>query len=272
MYVHDGGTLHEADGARLRRALGAAAAALLMAFPLTAQTPADPTTAQPERPTVATHAWTVAPGYLELESGVEWDRNPGGSHTLGTPTELKIGLAPRLQLAVQGTLNRPPQTALAPGDVTLVLKYRLADGLPLLGAFAVCPGVKLPAGSASHGTGTTDLSLLLISSHALGPVSLDINVGWTHRSGDGSRAPRDATLWTVSAGAPLRGSLGLAAEVFGYPRTGGPAGSAGTVAFLGGPTLALTRRLVLDLGTVIRVRGPQPNAWYAGLVVNLGRI
>jgi hypothetical protein len=31
----------------------------------------DPHAAQPERPTVATHAYTVAPGYLEVEVGAQ---------------------------------------------------------------------------------------------------------------------------------------------------------------------------------------------------------
>src|SRR5207248_820985 len=34
----------------------------------------DPHEVQPERPTVATHAGTVAPGWIELEWGSEWDR------------------------------------------------------------------------------------------------------------------------------------------------------------------------------------------------------
>src|SRR5260370_36815211 len=38
---------------------------------------------QPERPTVATHAGTVAPGWVELETGVELDRLDG-AHTLLT--------------------------------------------------------------------------------------------------------------------------------------------------------------------------------------------
>jgi len=34
----------------------------------------DPHEAQPERPTVATHAGTVAPGWVEFEAGSEFDR------------------------------------------------------------------------------------------------------------------------------------------------------------------------------------------------------
>jgi glucose-1-phosphate thymidylyltransferase len=42
---------------------------------LSAQTAPDPRAVQPERPTVATHAGTVAPGWVELETGVEFDHD-----------------------------------------------------------------------------------------------------------------------------------------------------------------------------------------------------
>src|ERR1044072_6418978 len=48
----------------------------------------NPRAVQPERPTVATHAGTVAPGYIELEEGVERDSWPGGEHILVAPTNL----------------------------------------------------------------------------------------------------------------------------------------------------------------------------------------
>jgi hypothetical protein len=92
-----------------------------------------------------------------------------------------------------------------------------------------------------RGSGTTDRSLLLVSSNQLGAVSLDVNVGYKRRSGDGTLAPRNATLWTVSAGIPLAGPLSLAAEVFGLPATSGPAGTPGTVAILRGRRSRSTR-------------------------------
>ena len=58
----------------------------------------DPREAMPERPTVATHAWTVAPRYVELETGAEWDRNRDRTSALSTPTIVKIGVARRAQL------------------------------------------------------------------------------------------------------------------------------------------------------------------------------
>jgi hypothetical protein len=246
----------------------------LSAFPATlrAQSATDPHAAKPERPTVATHAWTVAPAYAEIEAGVEWDDSRDGTHQLSTPTLVKFGLTARTQLGVQAQLDRGTGSRLGLGDVVLVLKHRLSDHLPLMGAFAIIPALKLPTGASAYGTGTTDVSLVLVSSHDLGDVSIDVNLGYTRRFGAAARAPREATMWTVSAGLPLAGSLGLTAEVFGFPATRGLAGLPGTVALLAGPTLVIRPWCVVDLGGIVHLTGPQPDALYAGVVYNVGRV
>jgi hypothetical protein len=231
---------------------------------------------QPERPTVATHAGTVAPGWAELETGVELDRL-AGTHTLLTPTTLKIGLGRSVQLSlvdsfVRSTGNVPAASGL--GDAALGIKWRLAENLPVMGDFAVLPSIKLPTGSVRRrtGTGTTDTGMLLISSHQLGEVSLDINAGYVRRSGDGSNAPRNATLWTVSGGTPVAGALGWVAELYGLPATSGPAGQDAIVALLTGPTVQIHGWLAVDAGIIVPLAGPQPHAVYAGLVWNIGRL
>jgi hypothetical protein len=244
---------------------------LCLATAANAQSAQDPRAAQPERPTVATHAWTVAPRYAELETGIEWDRNLDASFAFSTPTVLKIGVARRAQLGAFGTTVAASGVSLGPGDAGLVLKYRFADHLPLLGALAVQPGIKFPTGAGDRGTHTTDASFLLISSHQIGPVALDLNAGYTRRSGDGSQAPRNATVWTVSTGFPVAGAVGLAAELFGFPATSGPAGGPGSVAVLGGPVVTIRPWAVVDAGAIVRLHGAQPHAVYAGLVYNLGK-
>ena len=177
-----------------------------------------PRAVQPERPTVATHAGTVAPGYIELEEGGEWDRSKDGTHSFFAPSNLKIGLASHAQLNVLFNVIRDPRIAgpdLNIGDLTLGVKYRIVDDHPILGDFAILPAIKLSTASRDAGSGTTDLSLLFISSHKLGPVAMDLNAGATHRSGDGSRAPQTATIWTASFGFPISGPIGGTAEVFG---------------------------------------------------------
>jgi hypothetical protein len=241
---------------------------------LDAQEGEDPHAAQPERPTVATHAGTVAPGWFELESGVEADRFEDGTHAQTFPTFLKFGLASHLQLGIGVPTVHPGGSSFGLGDVYASLKWRLLDNAPVVGNFAILPALKFPTGaeSAGRGTGTTDLSVVAISSHDIGEVALDINVGYTHRSGDGTVVPKNASVWTVSTGGPITRPLGLAAEVFGFPATSGPAGMDGIVALLGGPTLTLEPWLVLDAGVIIPLTGPQPKALYSGLTWNVGRL
>ncbi len=92
---------------------------------LGAQDASDPHAVQPERPTVATHAGTVAPGWLEIETGVEHDRFDPGVSTAFTPTVLKFGLASHAQLSVFGSAVHDPATT-GFGDVGVGVKWRLA--------------------------------------------------------------------------------------------------------------------------------------------------
>jgi len=253
--------------------LALASLAVVIAARLNAQEASDPHAVQPERPTVATHAGTVAPGWLEIETGVERDRfNPGLSSAF-TPTVFKLGLASHVQLGVFGSVvHYPGATGL--GDVGAGVKWRVVDDAPFFGDFAVLPSLKLPTGNASKGTGTgtTDAAILLISSHSFGPVSMDINAGYTRRSGDGSNAPENATLWTVSFGGPATGGVGWTAECYGYPGTSGPAGQSPIVALLAGPTFLFRKWLAVDAGVIVPLTGPQPHALYAGGVYNVGRM
>lgn len=233
--------------------------------------PVDPRQVQPERPTVATHAGTVAQGYVEIETGVEADRNSDGSHGLLVPNEIKIGLAPRVQFSGFVPVQRLTGISLGIGDLAAGIKWRLIDGDGPLQRFAILPLIKFPTGG-DRGTNTTDVGLLLIDSREIGPASVDINAGLTRHGGDGSTIPRTSTFWTVAGAIPVAGPIGWQLECFGFPGTHGPAGSAPIVAILTGPTLAVARSLALDGGIIVPVTGPQARAFYAGLVTNLGRL
>jgi hypothetical protein len=250
-----------------------AAALVLAVGAASAQTTRDPHDVQPERPTVATHAGTVAPGWVEIETGVEHDRFGPGDITVFTPTVVKMGLASNVQLGLSGSAVHTIAGS-GVGDLAVGAKWRFADDAPLVGDFAILPAVKFPTGSAERntGTGTTDASLLLISSHTIGTISMDVNAGYTRRSGDGTNASTSASLWTVSFGGPVRGAAGWALECYGYPGTGGPSGQAPIVALLGGPTYLVRGWLALDAGLIVPMAGPQAHALYAGAVYNVGRL
>ena len=236
----------------------------------------DPRLVQPERPTIATHAGTVARGFVELEDGGEWDNVGTSERSFFAPTNLKIGLASNAQLNILFNLihDRTVRNGkLTPSDLAIGVKYRLIDGDGILGDFAILPQVKLPTATEGEGgTGTTDFSLLLISSRQLGSVAMDLNVGATRRSGNGSSAPINATIWTASFGIPIRGPLGAALELFGYPGTAGPAGEKGSAAILVGPTFLLRKWLALDAGIISPLTGPQAHAVYTGFVWNWGAL
>lgn len=236
----------------------------------------DPRLVQPERPTIATHAGTVARGFVELEEGGEWDKVRTDETSFFAPTNLKIGLASNAQLNILVNLihDRIVRNGnLTASDVTIGVKYRLFEGDRILGDFAILPSVKLATATEGEGgTGTTDFSLLLISSRQLGSVAMDLNVGTTHRSGNGSSAPISASVWTASFGIPIRGPLGAALELFGYPGTTGLAGDKGSASILVGPTFLLRKWLALDAGIISPLTGPQAHAIYTGFVWNLGCI
>ncbi len=282
------------DGSRVARAAGClllAVAAVLAAAGGVAGQDSIPDwhVAQPERPTVATHAYVVAPGVVEIEAGVQAQR-PADAAETDIPFVVKLGLAPRTQLELQwGWTHRrfapipaPPglpsaiQQEPANGliDLALALKYRVLKDAPVLANFSVIPSLKLPTGSAESGTGTgtTDLGLLLCSSRTRGRFSLDLNAGATRRSGDGSNAPRTATLLTASASADLGHGWGFGAELFDLPGTSGPSGAPPQIGMTIGPTRAVRPWLVLDAGVVANVHGLAANSFIAGVTWNIGRI
>lgn len=258
---------------RSERRLALLLAIATLSIPLRAQAPdPDPRAVQPERPTVATHAHTIAPGYFEVETGVQGNRVDAGSRAYGLPTVLKVGLTPHLQLniGVPSFLSGGGQHA-GLGDLSLGAKWRVLDDHPLLGDFALLPAIKFPTGSSidGTGTGTTDLGVTAIASYDLRGVAMDLNVAYTKVGIASSQSGPDAALWTASFGFPVAGRLSWVAELFGVPRIDGSEPPPST-ALLTGPSFLVSPALNLDFGIIAPIHGDMPNAIYAGLVWNLG--
>ena len=239
--------------------------------------PPDPHTAQPERPTVATHAYTVAPGWIELEAGAQRQQAGALADRVAVPILVKIGVTKRLQLDLAPAWQRDAEGGRAQSGITDLLvgvKWRVADDAPVLGAFAIQSTLSLPTGSpeSGRGSGEAAVNLLLISSHRIGPLSLDVNAGYTRLGGESTVAPRDSTVWTAAAAVPVAGRVGWAVELYGYPGTSGPLGQPPVVALLTGPSLTVGPSLVLDAGAIFDVARFGGTAVYAGLTWNIGRI
>src|SRR5437879_5988836 len=110
-----------------------------------------PHAANPERPSVATHAYTVAPGYAELEQGVRAQGRGNVRDQTSWEFNLKIGVARPPQLGLFGTgYNRTGQGN-GVGDVGVALKLR--RDLSSTHEVALVPAVTLPTGDQSLGLG-----------------------------------------------------------------------------------------------------------------------
>jgi len=237
----------------------------------------NPHAAQPERPTVATHAFTVAPGWIEIEMGTQRQQEGALSSRIAVPLLLKVGLGTRVQLDIGPGWQRSADGAGTEAGITDMIvgvKWRLADDAPVLGAFAIQSTLSLPTGSAEsgRGSGKAAVNVLAISSHRIGPLSLDVNAGYTRLGGESTSAPRDATVWTAAAAMPVAGRVGWAVELYGYPGTSGPHGQPPVVALLTGPSLAVSPSLIVDAGAIFDVARFGGTAVYAGLTWNIGRI
>lgn len=242
---------------------------LACAASVDAQT-ANPHDVQPERPSVATHAHTVAPGWLELEFGGERDSLNGQFAGAGAPVAIKLGLAPRVQFTLSTGLVRPPDGEIAAADWGTAVKWRVADKVRGLGAVALLPAVTVSSADSS-GQRLVAASVVAISSLTVGAVSADLNVGYSRSSGDGSERPKGATMWACSLGGPLRGKASWGAEMFGYPQTSGPAGEPAFVGALVSTTIGVTSAFAIDAGMMVPVRGERPRALFAGGAWNVGR-
>lgn len=233
-------------------------------------------TAQPERPTVATHAYPVAPGVVEIEAGVQAFR-PSAAAETDAPLVVKLGAVRDVQVEAAWGWTRSRAGDVASSgitDLTLDAKLHLLHDAPVLANFSVQPGVVLPTGSPEKGTGTgaTQAALLLISSRTLGRLSLDLNAGATWRRDASSIGNPATTLLTASAGWDFGRGHGWVLELYGYPGTSGDQAHSPQVGLLTGPTLAVRPWLVLDLGVVANLEGLLANSAYAGVTWNVGRI
>ena len=245
---------------------------LLVSSPTLAQS-VDPHTVQPERPSVATHAGTVAPGWIEVEMGATFARPGDQAGSAAVPLTAKLGLGSRTQLTVGAAIVVPDDGATGVGDLNVGIKWRFAE-TAVFGRLAIMPNLKLPTGSENGGTGvdTTDGSLVLISSRSIGPVSLDLNAAYTRRSGDGTLAARNATLWAISFGGPAGGPIGWGAELSGALRTTGPRAEPATYSLLVGPTFSIASWLSLDTGISVQLNEDHPWQFFFGGVWNIGKI
>jgi hypothetical protein len=233
-------------------------------FSMGAAAAQSPREANPERPTFATHAYAVAPGYAELEQGV----SARGIHSLRDATSwdvnLKFGLSGWGQLALFGPIYLRGSGGGGVGDLGAALKVR--GDVSRHTALALVSSITAPTGDVVRGLGAgRSLGSLIgvVSADLPGGIHVDINAG---PQGIGAGAPQ---WFTSLSGAYGRGSVGITLEAFNF--TAGAAGPQ-LAGFLGAFTFRLAPWAVADAGGVIHAARDSPNQAFVGITTNLGRV
>jgi hypothetical protein len=251
-------------GAR-RPATTLAAVILAAAGPACAAAAADdePSTT-PYRPSVSTPAALSAPGWLEIEVGVEHDHGDGGTRRDSVPVTLKLAFTPdwgvRIGSMAWGQLSTGGKSLSGFGDTGVVLKRRFAidDGQ----AFGLEGGVVLPTAQSGLGEGKASYVLNAIYSADLGDWHTDLNLAATRLDQTDPGASNTVLLWAASLSRPLDDRWGVVGEFSGTDQRG--AGS--TSQFLLAASYNVSKRLTLDAGAARSLHSAS-SSWsaFAGL-------
>ena len=224
-----------------------------------------PRAANPERPTVATHAYAVAPGYIEIEQGVSARGVASLREATSWDVNVKIGVARHVQLGIFGVAYTRNGAGHGIGDWGLALKLRtdVSDRV----ALAAVPALTLPTGKDALGLGggrVLGQLPLVLSLNGPAGVHADLNAGPL-----GIGAGRPQWLTTASFSRPLGGPLGLSAELY---RIGGGAAGPRQAGLLGALTLSPVQWIVIDAGGTVGLGSASPDVIFLGLTTNLGRL
>jgi hypothetical protein len=224
-----------------------------------------PRAANPERPTVATHAYAVAPGCIEIEQGISARGASNLSQGTSWDVNIKIGVAPHIQLGIFGPGYARTGAGHGIGDWGLALKFRTDVSEQV--ALAAVPALTLPTGNEQLGLGAGRVLgqvPFVVSVDGPAGIHADLNAGPL-----GIGAGRPQWLTTASLGRPLGGPLGVTAELFRIS-----AGAAGPrqAGLLGALTVTPVQWIVIDAGGTLGLGSGSPDVIFVGLTTNLGRL
>jgi hypothetical protein len=189
---------------------------------------ADDDTINPDRPNVANSSQVVGSRRIQLETGVQWDRQrdlEAHVRTLTTPTLLRIGVSDALELRVE-TDGRTIEHASDPGtgvhtvnagwsDLSAGVKWHLADQDGMRPSVGLIAEAALPTGSrALRGSGLRPAVEL--------PVEWDLGHDWSLGVMPGVVRDSDVTYGVFAAslgkafGERLHGFAEVAAPQIGH--------------------------------------------------------
>jgi hypothetical protein len=226
----------------------------------------------PYRPSVSTPAALSAPGWLELEAGVQADRGNASSRRDSLPFTLKLAFTPDwgVRLGGEAWVRQTDDAGgriSGIGDSSIVLKRRFA--VNDTSAFGVEAGVKFPTGRDGISSGKSDTSINGIYSADLGSYHTDINLVATRLDAIDRNSGRMQTLWAASLSRPLNDQWGLVGELSGTHQRAVDS----TTQFLFAASYNVSKALSLDAGVGRRWTSGAPGwSFFSGLTALTGRV
>jgi len=208
----------------------------------------DPPTVTPYRPSVSTPAALSAPGWLEMEVGVQSSRAADPVLRQSLPYTVKLAFTPDWGLRVGGDAlvhqrDADGSTLSGGGDTSIVVKRRLA--VSEASAFGLELGANFPSARTGIGSGHTDVGLNGIYSSDLAENwHVDINLSATHLGGvdPGTSAWRRG--WAAALSRNLNDKWGVVGELSGTRQGANASTSQALIA----TSYSVSRAMTLDLG------------------------
>jgi hypothetical protein len=208
----------------------------------------DVPTVTPYRPSVSTPAGLSAPGWLEVEAGVQRSRADDPQRRDTLPYTLKLAFTPDWGIRIGGDafvrqLNADGSRVNGAGDTAVVLKRRFAvDGASAFGAEL---GVTFPTARRDLGSGHTDVGVNGIYSADFGSKwHTDVNATATHLGGADLGTSSWQRGWAAALSRNLTDKWSVVGELSGTQR----GGAGRTSQALAAASYSVSPALVVDLG------------------------
>jgi hypothetical protein len=220
--------------------------------------------ATPYRPSVSTPAALSAPGWIEIEAGLEHDHDGAVARRDSVPVTVKLAFTPDWGVRVGADAwvhaRDDVSSASGLGDTSVVVKRRFA--IDNDSAFGLEAGVTLPTAAHSglgSGSGKPDWELNTIYSADFASVwHSDVNLAATRLGGHEEGTERTQWLFAAALSRALDERWNVVGELSGTHQ----GGVEGTRQLLVAASYNVSRRFVVDAGAARSVRAGAP-VWSA---------
>lgn len=226
----------------------------------------------PYRPSVSTPATLTAPGWLEVESGVQRSRDEV-SRRDSLPYTLKLAFTPDWGIRIGGdaAVREVDATGILRsgfGDTSVVIKRRFA--INDASAFGLEGSAKFATARDGLGSGHNDYGVNGIYSSDFAPDwHLDVNLNATRMGDRGAGLSKVQTGWAFALSRTLSEKWGIGGELSGTHRRG--AGSTSQV--LVATSYSASPQLVFDAGVARGLTSASGNwTFMAGLTFLAARL